>query len=355
MDLSVGEHSQTLPGLKLSTAYNKLWSIGQDETALPIFVPPTCDRPPSVQLPVQTEAHSPSCESSGLGPDSMDPSTPGNITIPRPHGRKTPELGSVLTLPVAQSRSKAAGVAEGGTTSGGQEFRQALSMTTEGELLKSTKDTGDSMDLISLLDPLNSSAPTSSTSLNDGVDIGVLSSTCKPTLPLRSYPQGLSPFPLHPHIALNPFAQPLKHTPPQMHYSPTVSGNPFSAVYGLRPGSYLHTPPQPQSFSAVPGLYRQHSPGSSTLPPSYGRLQSTFPSSVTSLPHSSASNHTLSSLADTTSAPSTATHILAKPFCAEGDSQTTQDPFGDLLTMAKPATPQKKKVEDLRRRWETFE
>uniref|UniRef100_A0A8P4JZ06 DENN/MADD domain containing 1A n=1 Tax=Dicentrarchus labrax TaxID=13489 RepID=A0A8P4JZ06_DICLA len=355
MDLSVSEHSRTLPGLKLSNPYNKLWSMGQDETALPVCVPPTCDRPPPVQLPVQTDTQSPNRELSGLGPDPLDPSTPGNITIPRPHGRKTPELGGVLAPPVAQSRSKPGGASEGGTTSGGQEFRQALSMSTDEDLLKPTKATEDNIDLISLLDPLNSSAPTSSTSLSDGVDLGVSSSSCKPTLPPRSYPQGLPPFPLHPHISLNPFAQSLQHTSPQMHYSPTVSGNPFSAVYGPPPGSYLHTPPQPQSFSTLPGLYRQPSPSSSTLPPSYGLLQPAFPPSVTSLPHSSASNHALSSLADSTSVPSSAVNLLAKPLRAEGDSQTTQDPFGDLLTMAKPATPQKKKVEDLRRRWETFD
>ncbi|XP_040012687.1 DENN domain-containing protein 1A isoform X2 [Xiphias gladius] len=355
MDLSVSEHSRTLPGLKLSNPYNKLWSIGQDEIALPVCAPPTCDRPPSVQLPVQTESNSPSCEGSGMGPDPLEPSTPGNITIPRPHGRKTPELGTVLAAPVAQSRSKAAGTGEGRTTSGGQEFRQALSMTTDGDLLKPTKVAEDSIDLISLLDPLNSSAKTSSTSLNDGVDIGMSSSSCKPKLPPRSYPQGLPPFPVHPHISLNPFAQSLQHTSPQMRYSLTVSGNPFSAVCGPPPVSYLHTPPQPQSFSTLPGLYRQHSPGSSTLPPSYGLLQSAFPSSFTSLPNSSASNHALSSLADSLSVPSTATNMLAEPLHAEGDSQKTQDPFGDLLTMVKPATPQKKKVEDLRRRWETFD
>ncbi|KAM9337836.1 DENN domain-containing protein 1A isoform 2-T2 [Symphorus nematophorus] len=345
MDLSVGEHSRTLPGLKLSNPYNKLWSIGQDEAALPVCVPPpSCDRPPSVQLPMQTESHSPSRDSSVPCPDSLDPSTPGNITIPRPHGRKTPELGSVLAPPVAQSRSK-----EGATTSGGQEFRQALSRTTDGDLLKPSKAAEDNIDLISLLDPLNSSATSS-----DGGDLGVSSSACKPALPPRSYPQGLPPFPLHPNISLNPFAQSLQHTSPQMHYSPTVSGNPFSAVYGPPPGSYLHTPPQPQPFSTLPGLYRQHSPSSSALPPSYGLLQSAFPSSITSLPPSSASNHALSSLADSP-VPSAAANLLAKPLRAEGDSQTTQDPFGDLLTMAKPATPQKKKVEDLRRRWETFD
>lgn len=357
MDLSVGEHSRTLPGLKLSNPYNKLWSIGQDEAALPVCVPPTCDRQPSVQLPVHTESQSPSHESSGPGNDALELCTPSNITIPRPHGRKTPELGTVLAPPVVPSRSKPAGTGtgEGRTTSGGEEFRQALSMTIDGDLLKPSKVAEDSIDLISLLDPLKTSGKTSAKSLSDGVDIGMSSSSSRPILPPMSYPQGLPPFPVHSQVSLNPFAQALQHTSPQMHYSPTVSGNPFSAMYGPPPGSYLHTPPQPQSFSALPGLYRQHSPGSSTLPPTYGLLQSALPASVTTLPHSSASSHALSSLADSMSVPSTAMNTLAKPLCADGESQKTQDPFGDLLTMVKPATPPKKKVEDLRRRWETFD
>uniref|UniRef100_A0A8C3AY21 DENN domain containing 1A n=1 Tax=Cyclopterus lumpus TaxID=8103 RepID=A0A8C3AY21_CYCLU len=331
MDLSAGEHSRTLPGLKLPNPYNKLWSVGRDGAALPV-----CDRPLPAQLPAPTEAH----ESSGPGPDTLDPSAHGYITIPRPHGRKTPELGTGLAPPAAQLRSKPAG--EGGATSGGQEFRQALSMTTDGDLLQPIKDAEDSIDLMSLLDPLNSSAPTGS--LSDVLDIGASSSSCKPALPPRSYPQGLPPFPLPPHMSLNPFAQSLQHTSPHMRYSPTVSGNPFSVVYGPPPGSY--SPAQPQSFSTLPGLYRQHSPGS------YG-LQSAFPSSVTSLPHFSASNHALSSLVDSTSVPGTAASALAKPLRAEGDRR--KDLFGDLLTMAKPATPPKKKAEDLRRRWETFD
>uniref|UniRef100_A0A673CXC1 DENN/MADD domain containing 1A n=1 Tax=Sphaeramia orbicularis TaxID=375764 RepID=A0A673CXC1_9TELE len=309
MDLS--EHSRTLPGLKLSNPYNKLWSIGQDDTAF-------------------------------IAQDPLDPSNPSNITIPRPHGRKTPELGMVLAPPVAQPRSKA----EGRTTPGGQEFRQALSMTSDVDLLKPTKTAEDSIDLISLLDPLNSTVQASSRDRGDSV----------PKLPPRPYPQGLPPFPLQPHVSLNPFAQSLQHTSPQMHYSAPIGGNPFSAVYAPPPGSYSHTPPQPQPFSTLPSLYRQPSPGSSALPPSFGLLQSAFPPSVTSLPQSSTSNHALSSLVDSMSEPSAVPNTLAKPLLgAEGDSQKTQDPFGDLLTMAKPATPQKKKVEDLRRRWETFD
>ncbi|XP_030598170.1 DENN domain-containing protein 1A isoform X2 [Archocentrus centrarchus] len=352
MDLSVGDSSRTLPGLKFSSSYNKLWSAGQEKT--PLAVPPICNRPLSVQLPVQTGIHSPAHESTSTCPEPLDISTSGNITIPRPHGRKTPELGCVLAPPVAQSRSKLAGTGEGRTTSGGQEFRQALSMSTDGDLLKPTKGTKDSIDLISLLDPLKNSAQTCSTTSTDVTDSGI-SSSCKPALQARSHPQGLPSFPLHPNISLNPFTQSLQHPSPQMHYSPTVSGNPFNTVYSPPIGPYLPAPTQPQSFSTLPGLYRQHSPGSSTLPPSYGLLQSAFLSSGTSLPHSSASNQTFSSLVDSTSVPSTTINVLTKPLNAERDSQKPQDPFGDLLSMASPASSQEQKVEDLRRKWETFD
>ncbi|XP_020505075.3 DENN domain-containing protein 1A isoform X1 [Labrus bergylta] len=342
MDLTVGEHSRTLPGLKLSNlSYNKLWSVGAEESSLPVSGPPSCSRPPSVQLPVRSEAPSPSRDTSSPAPDPLDPSSSsGNITIPRPHGRKTPELGGVLAPPGAQSRSKP----EGGSTWGGQEFRQALTLSTDGDLLKPSRPEEDNIDLISLLDPLKNSTLASSAPQSDGV--GVSPSSCKPPLPPRPYPQGLPPFPLHPQVSLNPFTPSMQHPSPQMHYAPTVSGNPFSSVYRPPPGSYLHTQTPPQSFSSLPGLYRQQSPGGSTLPPTFGLIPSAFP---TCLPPSCSSDHALSSLAGPT--PSSCT----KPPRTEGDSQSAQDLFGDLLTLAKPATPQKKKVEDLRRRWETFD
>uniref|UniRef100_A0A672J5R8 DENN/MADD domain containing 1A n=1 Tax=Salarias fasciatus TaxID=181472 RepID=A0A672J5R8_SALFA len=288
MDLSSGENSRTLPGLKLSAPYHKLWSSGQDGAA---------------------PSPSPSPSPAGAGLDPLEPSTPGNITIPRPHGRKTPELGSVLAPPVG-----------GRTTSGAQEFRQALSMTAEGDLLRPPQGV-DSVDLIRLLDPLNSSA-----------DVGV------PAPPPRSYQQGLPPFGLHPHMSLNPFSQSLQHR------SPTVGGNPFNAVYRAPPGSYLPGPARPQSFPTLPGLYRQPSPDGSGLPRNYGLHQAAYPPPGPAPPPSSASSHALSSLTDASCV------VGAKPACAEA-----ADPFGDLLTLAAPASHDKKKVEDLRRKWETFD
>uniref|UniRef100_A0A8C6T1N2 DENN/MADD domain containing 1A n=1 Tax=Neogobius melanostomus TaxID=47308 RepID=A0A8C6T1N2_9GOBI len=305
MDLSIGEHSRTLPGLKLSNPYNKLWSLGQDDATLPIFVPPSSDRPPSVQLP---EAPSPSREILSLEQDVPDLTNTSNITVPRPQGRKTPEMGTGLAPPV---RPKPA---EGRTTPGGQEFRQALSRTSDVDFLKPSRPAGDSLDLISLLDPL------SSTSVKDKAENSALSSS-KPVLPPKPFPTGLPPFPVQPQISLNPFASSLPLTPPQMHYSPVTSGNPFSAVYRPVPlGPHLHTP------QTLPGQYRLPSPGGSTVSPSYGLMHWASP-----LPPSSASNHSLS------------------------NSQKSQDPFGDLLTLVQPSAPAKMKVEDLRRKWETFD
>ncbi|CAL9682550.1 unnamed protein product [Knipowitschia caucasica] len=333
MDLSISEHSRTLPGLKLSNPYNKLWSAGQEEAALPICVPAaSSERPASVQLP---DAPSPCREILTLGMDVLDLTNTSNITIPRPQGRKTPELGIVLAPPVVQVRSKPA---EGRTTSGGQEFRQALSRTTDVDLLKPSKVPEENLDLLSLLDPLKSSP------VNEKMENGTLSAN-KPPLPPRPYPTGLPPFQAQLQVSLNPFASSLPQTPPQMHYSPVVSGNPFSAVYGP-PGPCLHTP------QTLPGLYRQPSPGGCSVSPSYGLMHPPFLSSASPRPQSS-SNHSLSTLADSMTDPPQSR--LAKPLQTEAESQKSHDPFGDLLNIVQPSATPKMKVEDLRRKWETFD
>lgn len=306
LDLSISENSRTLPGLKLSNPYNKLCSLSQDRSLSPAW-----DRPPSVQLPVQGESCSPLQEVL----DSVDPSALGNITIPRPQGRKTPEVGTVLAPPAVQPRSKAYG--ERRTAAGREEFRQALSMTSDEPQQRPTKAEED---LISLLDPLSSSAQSSYPA--DRLEVSP-SSGSRPTLPPRPYPQGQPPFHLHPHTSLNPFAQSLQH------YSPTVGGNPFSTIYGPPPGSYIHAPSQPQAFSAL-GPHRQPSPCSPAAPPSGA-----------SLPRCS------DSLVDF----STRMNTLPQP----QEPEKPKDPFGELLSMATPVIAHRKKAEELRRKWETFD
>lgn len=345
--MDLGESSQTFPGLRLFSPNNRL-SARQDKPVLPVRVPSTCSEILSIQGDVQSEVPSLSCDGPA-GPSALDPSASGNITIPRPHGRKTPELGAVLAPPSAQCRSKVTGFGEGRTTSGAQEFRQALSMTKDGDLLMPARHADDNEDLISLLDPLNSSSQSNFTTGADRAD-ATPSSANTSGLQHRPYSHGLPPFSFHPHLMLNPFASSVQHC------SPTVSGNPFSAVYRPPPGTYMHHSPQPLPVSTLPGLYRQHSPSSSTLPTAYGPPQSAAAaSSGTPLPRSFDSSHALYSPVDSSSVFSSSVNTPERPAQLQADGQKSQDPFGDLLSMARPVTPQKMKVEDLRRKWETFE
>lgn len=284
---------------------------------------------PLVQLPALTERPSPGLDSSRAASDSLDPTTPGNITIPRPHGRKTPELGSIIALPVCQSRSRPPG-STGGPTSGGQEFRQALSKSTEEERAQADAPSDDGIDVISLLDPLSSSAQSRSTS--DRGPLAFMPSTHKATPPRGSSPQGLPPFALHPHVVLNPFA----HGSSKLHFLPSPSANPFGVGSGPRQGPYFQPRLQPPSFSALPGLYRQQPASLSALPPS-GPVQAA----------SARSSLSLSSLAEPRPLP-------PKPAAAEGHSQSSRDPFGDLLTVEQSAKTTSK-VGNLQRSWETFE
>ncbi|XP_071008252.1 DENN domain-containing protein 1A isoform X4 [Oncorhynchus clarkii lewisi] len=365
--------SGTLPGLKHSNPYNKMWSMhGQDDMAMSGRVSPNWDRPLSVPPPDLEELQPPSRESFGLGvlerPDLFTSHSQGEcITIPRPQGRKTPEPGKVLgPPPVPQPRIKPGVVGDGGTTTaGGQEFRQALGMGGD-LMLQPTKmdfNDGEDVDLLSLLDPLNNPAQTTTTPAlaGEGADSRSCAEppTSRPVLPPRPYPQSLPPF--HQHMPLNPFTPPLGYST-HRHYSPTVAGNPFGGrAYGPPASTYFHASPHghpPHPLSTMLGLYRLSSPVGSTLPPGMGSMRSAFPNHGGPPPTSSGSHHALSNLLDSPSVPtpSLATRVLPKPPNTAEDSNETQDPFGDLLAMAKPAAaPPKKKVEGLRGKWETFD
>uniref|UniRef100_A0A8C7U0L2 DENN/MADD domain containing 1A n=1 Tax=Oncorhynchus mykiss TaxID=8022 RepID=A0A8C7U0L2_ONCMY len=365
--------SGTLPGLKHSNPYNKMWSMhGQDDMAMSGRVSPNWDRPLSVPPPDLEELQPPSRESFGPGvlerPDLFTSHSQGEcITIPRPQGRKTPEPGKVLgPPPVPQPRIKPGVVGDGGTTTaGGQEFRQALGMGGD-LMLQPTKmdfNDGEDVDLLSLLDPLNNPAQTTTTPAlaGEGADSRSCAEppTSRPVLPPRPYPQSLPPF--HQHMPLNPFTPPLGYST-HRHYSPTVAGNPFGGrAYGPPASTYFHASPHghpPHPLSTMLGLYRLSSPVGSTLPPGMGSMRSAFPNHGGPPPTSSGSHHALSNLLDSPSVPtpSLATRVLPKPPNTAEDSNETQDPFGDLLAMAKPAAaPPKKKVEGLRGKWETFD
>lgn len=327
MDLCVAGHSQALPGLKIPNTNSRLWRTGLEGSTA------------AEGAPEQPEHPSPEYQGPRSGPSLSDTLTSGNITIPRPHGRKTPELGSVLVVPAAPLCSRGAAEGDEGNLSSGRGFQEALDAALKGDPQRSTKPPGESIDLINL-DPLTEPRAAGS----GAAGLSAASSAYRGTLPLRSFPQGFSSLPPRPHLALNPFAQHLPQhsacSSPQTHYVPPHQ-NPFSpSVLGPRPGSYFH--PQPQ----VQGLYRQHSFGSLTHPSVHGRLRSAFPHKETRSPlPSSASNSALSGLADSS----------AVSHASEGGGHLTQDPFADLLTMVKRETTPKETVADVRLKWETFE
>uniref|UniRef100_A0A9J8ARW2 DENN/MADD domain containing 1A n=1 Tax=Cyprinus carpio carpio TaxID=630221 RepID=A0A9J8ARW2_CYPCA len=289
---------------------------------------PSWERPLSVPPLEPSEARPPSRESSNPSAEKTEGTC---ITIPRPQGRKTPEPGAVLSPAVTLLRGvKQASEKEEGVSAGGQEFRQALNMSphsqsqTQEDLLKPSEP-NEGQDLLSLLDPL------CGVSKNEATP-----SLSKPPIPPRPNLPNLPAFP--PPVSLNPFTQPPQYQT-QRHYSPVIPGNPFAPVYmPPRGANYFSTSGHPFS------VFGQTSAVGVT--PTRGAWP------IGRVPPSSNSSGSLSTLLDS---PAPAT--LAQP--AQVSTDEHLDPFSDLLNMATTptvmATPPKKKVEDLRRRWETFD
>ncbi|KAI1900652.1 hypothetical protein AGOR_G00052120 [Albula goreensis] len=381
MDLSGSERTRTLPSLKHSNPYNKLWSLGQDDMALPCASTQNWERPLSVPPPEPPEPALSSRESLAASQDQVDTAgvTQASITIPRPQGRKTPELGKVLGPPVHLSRAPKHPPAmadsspqpDSGVTTGGQEFRQALNMSpmssqrSSPDILKPVRVSSDSMDLLSLLDPLNSaegvpqslplpaggvSSPTPALLTSIREDSGTPS---HPFPTQRLYPQSLPPFP---HISLNPFTQTL-HYPataaPHRHYAPPGS-NPFSSTY-MPPAGYFHT--SPYTPASLPTVYRHPSPGMPGFLQSPVQARPAFPPSATTpgLPERQPPTAPVPSPREVLPALPKPPHPGEDVRDRAPEAQPPQDPFGDLLPVAKPAPTPKRRVEDLRRQWETFD
>ncbi|XP_061732742.1 DENN domain-containing protein 1A [Nerophis ophidion] len=297
-ELSFTEYSQMFPGLKPSHPYNKLLSQGQDQADFPPCKLSSYERLQSAQFEKKTH----SSQNSGLV--ARDSSTPDNITIPRPHARKRAGLGPPNTQPQCTQRNEYV------TKRGGQEFRKALSKTSD------EVHSLDGMEFIRLLDPLNESTHVSFLS---GKAEGDNEST-------RSFPQNLPPFQPPHDMSSNLFSQSVWHKTPE----------PLS-------DSQVITP-------TISGRFRQQLPGSSTRLPIYPMAS---PSSYISLPHSSTANYTLSNLRSSMSVPSPVSSTLTRPFHAEVEKPNPQDLFGDLLTMIQPAVAPQKRADP--KRWETFD
>ncbi|XP_072569982.1 DENN domain-containing protein 1A isoform X2 [Paramormyrops kingsleyae] len=322
MDLATAEYTRTLPSLKHTHPYSKLWSQGQDDMALPSRAPQCWERPLSVPPPEPSESHPAVQEKSDI---AAMLSAQTSITIPRPHGRKTPEPGKMLPPPLPRAPRLAN--MDSGMTAGGQEFRQALNMSSppqlpSADLLKPEKVGSDSLDLLSLLDPLNSATP-------QAPSVGSEDSKVSGSLfgPPQVFPST--------HPPPNPFTQTPLYTPvgptPQA-YSPAPMGNPFCAPYVAAPPAFFQPPP-----FAVPAV-----PTTFTSPPP--AIAPTFLHTIPAKPAYPPS------LLNCPPGP-----IPTPPALPPQSEEDPLDPFGDLLAMTKPAAPLKPRVEDMRQQWETFD
>ncbi|KAL8174172.1 UNVERIFIED_CONTAM: hypothetical protein K2H54_039699 [Gekko kuhli] len=118
MDPGFSEKSWAAPGMKLTHPYKQFWGLGHDDMAIPT----KCSQN-SPERPLTTLGKAPPVPRRPQSRDNiLDPtekevgSSPvaqgGNITIPRPQGRKTPELGIVPPPPAPRPAKQQAKVVE---------------------------------------------------------------------------------------------------------------------------------------------------------------------------------------------------------------------------------------------------
>ncbi|KAM9218082.1 DENN domain-containing protein 1A isoform 4-T4 [Leptosomus discolor] len=439
MDLGVPERSRIVPTMKLSHPYNKLWSMGHDDMAIPTkYSQSSPERPLTALGTMPPIARRPRSRDSILAPAEKDepkPALQGNITIPRPQGRKTPELGIVPPPPAprASKHQTPAGPAEMltphatgrshlvsdlipepfgvGSVSLDPEIQQSVnfsshpsqllpSATSTAEMLQPVKvktdHAGNESDyLLNLLDPLKtaswqSSGPqqgprslqSSATPPSAAGFVSVASDFAPPPAapfvqPL-GYPAPAAPSFLQP--SPNPFTQTVPGAlsvslvrPPRGSFTPSL-GHAYSSSF-ITPNSSFYPPQRPQphiSTLSMPNLFSQ----APAVPPASSLLlQSPSPSPGSSLQPACLSGpsktRTLqlgqaSSKVDPKQALALLSNepplIPSRPakglesVLLSSKSEETKDPFEDLLKKTKQdVSPTPGKVEQLRKRWETFE
>ncbi|XP_072738945.1 DENN domain-containing protein 1A isoform X2 [Ciconia boyciana] len=347
MDLGVSERNRIVPTMKLSHPYNKLWSMGHDDMAIPTkYSQSSPERPLSALGNMPPITRRPRSRDSILAPAERDESNPaiqGNITIPRPQGRKTPELGIVPPPPAPRAfkHQTPAGPTEiltthatgrshlvsdlipepfgVGSVSLDPEIQQSVnypshpsqllsSATSTADMLQPVKvktdNTGNESDyLLNLLDPLKtaswqSSGPqqgpcslqSSATPPSAGSFVSVASDFVPP--PAAPFVQPLGyPSPAPPPFlqpSPNPFTQTVPGAlsvslvrPPRGSFTPSL-GHAYSSSF-ITPNSSFYPPQRPQpniSTLSMPNLFSQ----APAVPPASSLLlQSHSPSPTSSL------------------------------------------------------------------------
>ncbi|XP_039417563.1 DENN domain-containing protein 1A isoform X5 [Corvus cornix cornix] len=432
MDLGVSERNRIVPSMKLSHPYNKLWSMGHDDMAIPTkYSQSSPERPLAALGNMPPITRRPQSRDSGLAPAEKDESNPaiqGNITIPRPQGRKTPELGIVPPPPAprASKHQAPAGSAEVLTTHGRSplvsdlipepfgagnvsldpEMQQSVNPSSHpSQLLCSAAGTAEMLQpvrvktegagnegdlLLSLLDPLRTAgwpgrAPQGSAPQGSAPApaFGALPSDFVPP-PAAPFAQPLGyPAPAPPPFlqpSPNPFTQTLPRAlpvslvrPPRGSFTPSL-GHAYSSSF-ISPTASFYPPQRPQPHMAtlsMPNLFSQ-----APAMPAAGSLllQSHSPSPTSSLQPACLGGpskpRTLQVGQPSTRVdPKQALALLAnepplvparpakglESVLLSSKSEETKDPFEDLLKKTKQdVSPTPGKVEQLRKRWETFE
>ncbi|XP_047555460.1 DENN domain-containing protein 1A isoform X10 [Lutra lutra] len=401
LDLSRSDRSRGMSmALKLTHPYNKLWSLGQDDMAIPSKPPATSPEKPSVllgnslalprMLPTQDSILNPSDKEEAPTP------TPGSITIPRPQGRKTPELGIVPPPPTARpAKLQAASAALGdfsserlqaererraprspapfpgllpsATPQGPTELLQPLSLAPEA--------TGSGSDaLLALLDPLNTAWSGSPLPPRPSAPSVAPSFTSQFSFPPAGTP---TPFP---QPSLNPFissvptalpAMPLVSTAAGPFGAPPASLGPTFAPSLLLSNSGFCVPHRSQpnlSALSMPNLFGQMPMGPPASPLQPLGPPMVAPSRIRTLPLARSSARAAEAKQGLVLRPGDPPLLPPRP--PQGLDSAPQpsapreakDPFEDLLQKTRqdvspaPApAPAPGSVEQLRKQWETFE
>ncbi|XP_075040827.1 DENN domain-containing protein 1A isoform X2 [Mixophyes fleayi] len=405
MDLTVPERNRLVPAMKYNHPYNKLWSMGQDDMAIPNkYVQISAERHPT--LP-GSDTSTPHREITLISVEKEETScsTQGSITIPRPHGRKTPELGIVLPPPALRvsKQQNAAAVIEPGKLQLGESINFPVQKTavpfgeppvadghkqvpdsSSMDMLQPVKVSGDigvSDDILSLLDPLKTGQWHSDNPPTVGG--GVQSSEaprCSRTpcfTPLQSdfaptsfsHQLGFSTQqPTFIHSPLNPFVQAMPSEHPvsvigitARPFTPPVGSNSLFSRSLLYHSQRRPTPgllgsdllPQVPSSSVNP-LIQQTPTTSETrqnFPPTIGG-----PAGHRTLPMTRPRSKPLDSKTREYPAIPPRPSKISDPVLLPSRPGQPKDPFDELLSKTKQAVTQTPgKVEQLRKRWETFE
>ncbi|KAM4662119.1 DENN domain-containing protein 1A isoform 2-T2 [Discoglossus pictus] len=400
MDFTAPERSRMVPTMKHSHPYNKLWSMGHDDMAIPTkylqFSPEKDLTFPDTDIPV------PHRERVLASADRETPTScsQSSITIPRPHGRKTPELGIVPPPPAPRGTKQqhppdptkaqpgensnfTAHVIPGpfGDPSPEDSYKHApdASSTDMLQPVKVSTEVGVKEDILSLLDPLKTgqwqsdSLPSAGSPLPAPEKPLGTSTPCFTTLQSEyvpaAFPQPLafsSPRAPFMHSHLNPFVQAMTAELP----AAGAPGGPFSPHTG-------------SALLSTTGYYQSHRPHPSALPGSnlFGQVPSASPLNPL-LQQARSTSQTRRNFPPTISGPAGhRTLPMAPPSSKPQDSKSKafppipprpskisdpvllpskpgqpKDPFDDLINKTRQeVAPAPGKVEQLRKRWETFE